>query len=260
MEFSGRVALVTGAGSGLGEATAKLLASEGATVGVHDLLPERVDAVCAAIKTAGGRAVPLVGDVADEAVMRSAVGTLVKEAGRLDIVVANAGINGVWAPIDDLAPAEFDKTVGVNLRGTYLTLHFSVPHLKQAGGGAVVVMSSINGTRTFTSPGASAYSASKAAQAAMANQLAVELARFKIRVNTVCPGSIRSNLGQNTWRRKSEEARFPVDFPAGTIPLTGKVPAEPEDVAQAVRYLVSDAARHVTGTWHYVDGAQSLLI
>lgn len=259
MDFDGKVALVTGAGSGLGEATAKLLAAEGATVGVLDLMEGRVNATCTAIVEAGGKAVPLVADVSQEAPMKAAVEKLALEAGRLDIVIANAGINGMWAPVDELTPAEFDTTVAINLRGTFLTLHFAVPHLKTAGGGSIVVISSVNGTRVFSTAGASAYSATKAAQAAMANQLALELGKYKIRVNTICPGSTRTNIGQNTWRRNTESARIAVEWPDGDIPLTGKIPAMPEDVAEAIRYLCSDRAKHVSGTWQYVDGAQSLL-
>ena len=251
--------MVTGAGSGLGEATAKLLAAQGATVAVHDVVQSRVETVCNAIRKARGTAIPLVCDVADEAAMRAAVASLARQAGRIDIVVANAGINGVRAPIDEIWPDEFDRMLAVNLRGTYLTLHLTVPHLRKAGGGSIVVISSINGTRTFTTAGASAYAASKAAQVAMAKQLAVELAKSRIRVNSICPGWTRSNLGENTWSRNAKSARVPAEYPEGDIPLTGNQPAEPVDVAEAVRYLASDAARHVTGTVLYVDGAQSLL-
>lgn len=99
--------------------------------------------------------------------------------GRLDAVVANAGIKGVWAPVDDLTPDEWDTTIRVNLRGTYLALNKTVPLLKANGGGAIVVVSSINGVRTFTDPGATAYSATKAAQVAMTEQLALELGRHR---------------------------------------------------------------------------------
>src|SRR6185437_8107816 len=155
LDFSGRVALITGGGSGVGEATARLLAKGGACVGLLDIRADRVASVAASITAAGGRAIALPAtEIADEAQMRAAVDTLLQQAGRLDIVVANAGINGVWAPIDDITPAEWDKTIAVNLRGTYLTLHLTVPHLKAASGGAIVIVSSINGTRTFTSAGA----------------------------------------------------------------------------------------------------------
>lgn len=259
MEFSGKVALVTGGGSGMGEATVRVLAANGATVGILDARQDRADALAAAIRAEGGTAIPLGADIADEPQMRAAIDRLMTEAGRLDIVIANAGINGMWAPIDDLTPAEWDKTVAVNLRGTYLTLHLTVPHLKAAGGGAIVIVSSINGTRTFSTAGATAYAATKAAQAAMANQLALELGKHRIRVNAVAPGSTRTNLGENTWMRNREAAAVPAVFPEGDVPLTGGKPAKPEDIADAIVMLVSERARHVTGTWLYVDGGQSLI-
>ncbi|HWA19634.1 MAG TPA: SDR family NAD(P)-dependent oxidoreductase [Devosia sp.] len=258
MDGTDKVALVTGAGSGVGEATALRLASGGVTVGALDMLPERVAATEAAIAAAGGTAIPLIADVSDEGQMRAAVAALMERAGRLDIVIANAGINGMWAPIDDITPAEWDKTIAVNLRGTYLTLHLTVPHLKRQGG-AIVIVSSINGTRTFTTAGAGAYTAAKAAQAALSNQMALELARYGIRVNAVCPGTTRTNMSQNTWRRNLEAVRIPVEWPEGQIPLTKGQPASPAEIADAIAFLASDDARHVTGTWLYIDGGQSLL-
>ena len=259
MEFSGKVALVTGAGSGLGEAAARRLASEGATVGVLDVNADRVKATCAAIAGAGGAAIPIVASVADETEMKRAVDELVAPAGRLDIVIVNAGINGHWAPIDDLQPAEWDLTHAVNLRGSYLTIHFTVPHLKAAGGGAIILISSINGTRTFSTGGATAYTATKAAQAAMASQLAIELGRYKIRVNAVCPGHTKTNIRESTWIRNREAAQWLREYPDGDIPLTGKIPAEPSDIADAIRFLCSSEAKMITGAWLHVDGGQSLV-
>src|SRR5690606_35565876 len=129
--------------------------------------------------------------------------------GRLDIVVANAGINGTWAPIDDLKVEEWDKTIRVNLRGTYLTLHHAVPALKKQGG-SIIIVSSINGNRTFTSPEGTAYSATKAAQVAMTKQLALELGDDGIRVNAVCPGAIETEINDNTRTRNPDDAEVPV--------------------------------------------------
>lgn len=249
MELAGKVALVTGAGAGIGAAAARLLAREGARVLALDFQAERAAAVAA--ETGG---VALVADVADEAQMRAALATLE----RLDIVVHCAGINGVWAPIEEMTPAEWDRTVATNLRGTYLAMHFAVPHLKAAGGGAVVLVSSINGTRTFTTAGASVYSATKAAQAALANQLAIELARDRIRVNAIMPGSTKTQIGESTFRRNADAIRFPVNFPEGDIPARGH-PAEAAEVAEAILFLVSDRARHISGTPLFIDAGQSLI-
>ncbi|KFG70357.1 SDR family NAD(P)-dependent oxidoreductase [Microvirga sp. BSC39] len=259
MELQGKVALVTGAGSGIGKAAALRLAREGAMVGVLSHTDDEIRKTAQEIEQAGGRAIPLVADVGDDAQMKKAVDDLVQAYGRLDIVFANAGINGVWAPIDELQPAEWDRTINTNLRGTYLTVHYAVPHLKKAGG-SIIVTASINGTRTFTSAGATAYSATKAAQVAMTQMLAVELAKHKIRVNVVCPGRIGTEIKDNTDKRNTEEAEVPAEYPAGSIPLTGEEPGTSEEVAELVLFLASDRARHITGTPVWIDGAQSLLV
>ncbi len=259
MELAGKVALVTGAGSGIGEASAKLLAANGAHVAALDLIPANLNRVSDEIAAAGGKVTPLLADVAEETQMRSAVAEVFAATGRIDIVVACAGINGMWAPIDELLPDEWDRTMAVNLRGTYLSLHFTVPHLKAAGGGAIVIISSMNGNRVFSTPGASAYSATKAAQVAISNHLALELGRDRIRVNAICPGATRTNISLNTQRRNNESVRHPVIWPEGDVPITGGKPAAAEDIAEAVLFLVSDRARHVTGDVLYIDGGQSLL-
>jgi NAD(P)-dependent dehydrogenase (short-subunit alcohol dehydrogenase family) len=257
--LSNKTALVTGAGSGIGKATALLLAREGANVAVLSRTKDEVDAVAAEIEGQGGRAISIAADISDDADMARAVALVVERFGKLDIVVANAGINGVWAPIEEITPEEWDQTISVNLRGTYLTLHHAVPRLEAAGGGAIVIVSSINGTRTFTTPGASAYSATKAAQVAMAQQLALELGPRGIRVNAVCPGAIESEISDNTEKRGMEKTEIPVEFPKGDIPITGGKPGKAKDVAEAVLFLVSDASRHITGTPVWIDGGQGLL-
>lgn len=257
--LDGKVALVTGAGSGIGEAAAMALGKAGAIVVAMSRTAEEVEETAQAIRDAGGRAKAMTADTSDDAAMKALVEALIEEFGRLDIVVANAGINGMWAPIDDLTPEEWDKTISVNLRGTYLTIHHAVPHLKMAGGGSIIIVSSINGTRTFTNPGATAYSVTKAGQVAMAQQLAVELGEHRIRVNAVCPGAIESNISDNTEMRNTEVAEVPVEFPEGDIPLTGGEPGKAEDVADLVLFLASDASRHITGSPIWIDGAQSLL-
>lgn len=258
MTLSNKVALVTGGGSGIGRASALALAADGAAIGVLGRTGDEVKRTADEIAASGGQAIALVADISVEQEMREAVDLLISRFGRLDIVVANAGINGVWAPIDDLKPEEWDKTIAVNLRGTYLTIHLTVPHLK-ADGGSIVVVSSINGTRTFTTPGATAYTATKAGQVAMVQQLALELARHRIRVNAVCPGEIETNIDANTELRGEEETAIPVEWPEGQVPITGGAPGRSRDVAEVVVFLASDRSRHVTGSPIWVDGGQGLL-
>ncbi|MGQ7791258.1 SDR family oxidoreductase [Faunimonas sp. B44] len=260
MELQGKVALVTGAGSGIGKAAAVLLAREGAAIGVLSRTEDEVRQTVAEIERAGGRALPLVADISESDAVRSATDRLAGEFGRLDIVFANAGINGVWAPIDELQPEEWDRTIAVNLRGTYLTVHHAVPHLKRAGGGAVVITASINGTRTFSNTGATAYSCTKAAQVAFCKMTALELAKHRIRVNVICPGRIDTEIEENTEPRNVEREKEPVEFPEGKIPLTDGAAGTAMHVADLVLFLVSERARHITGTPVWIDGGQSLLV
>ena len=254
-----RVALVTGAGSGIGEAAAILLAKQGAKVGALGRTREPLDETVARIKRDGGEAMAMAADIAVPEQIQRAVEEVAGAYGRLDIVFANAGINGVWAPIEELEPQEWDKTLTINLKGTFLTIKYAVPHLKK-NGGSVVVTSSVNGTRIFSNTGATAYSASKAGQVALAKMLALELAKHRIRVNVICPGAIETEIEQSTERRNLERAKEPVTFPAGKIPLTDGKPGTPQQVAQLVLFLASDAASHITGTELWIDGAESLLL
>jgi NAD(P)-dependent dehydrogenase (short-subunit alcohol dehydrogenase family) len=258
MEFDGKVALVTGAGSGIGKAAALRLGAGGASVVVISRTLDEVEKTRDEIIKAGGKAIAIDADISEEQEMAKVIEDTIRQFKRLDIVVANAGINGVWAPIDDLQPAEWDQTMSVNLRGTYMTLHLAVPHLKKQGG-SIIIVSSINGNRTFTSAGATAYSATKAAQVAMTQQLALELGKHRIRVNAVCPGAIDTEIDDNTDKRNTEDVEIPVKWPAGDIPITGGKPGTSADVADVIAFLASDAARHVTGVPIYVDGGQSLL-
>ncbi|MDB5473945.1 MAG: 3-oxoacyl-[acyl-carrier-protein] reductase [Devosia sp.] len=258
-DLSGKVALVTGAGSGIGKASAMKLAQAGAMVVVMSRTAEEVEQTAHEIEAQGGKAQAKTADTSDDEAMRALIAGIILDHKRLDIVVANAGINGVWAPIESLKPDEWDQTIKVNLRGTYLTIHHAVPHLVAAGGGSIIVMSSINGTRTFTTPGASAYSVTKAGQVALVQQLALELGDRRIRINAICPGAIESEISDNTEQRGKEETEVPVEFPEGDIPLTGGKSGEAEDVADAVLFLASDASRHITGTPLWIDGGQSLL-
>ncbi|THV20263.1 SDR family oxidoreductase [Peteryoungia ipomoeae] len=251
-------ALVTGAGSGIGRAAAVRLAADGLFVGLLGRTENELEDALAEIRASGGDGMILTADVSREDEMRSALGRFATSVDQIKVLVVNAGINGTWAPIDELMPDEFDQTVSINLRGTYLTLHYGVPHMKQSGG-SIVVVSSINGTRTFTSPGASAYSATKAAQLAMVQQLAVELGKHKIRINAVCPGAISTNIDDNTEIRSRAEAQEPVQFPDGDIPLTDGNPGRTEDIAAAIAFLASDHGAHITGTPIWIDGGQSLL-
>ncbi len=259
MELTGRVALVTGAGSGIGAATARRFARAGARVALVGRTADELDEVARTIRSTGQEVRVALADVADDEAVRHAVDTTAAEWGRLDVVVANAGVNGVWAPIEELDVEEFASTLRTNLVGTFATIKRAVPHLR-ARGGSVIVTASVNGTRIFSNTGATAYSASKAGQVALTKMLAVELAKHGIRVNVVCPGAIDTAINDNTEKRDLESARIPVEYPEGQIPLTHGRPGTSDEVAELMLFLASDASRHVTGTEVWIDGAESLLM
>ena len=258
MQLADRVALVTGAGSGIGQAAARLLAREGAKVALIGRTESELEETLVQIKLAGGRALVVEADVARPEAVERAVGRVGEAWGRLDIVVANAGVNGVWAPIEELNPEEWDETIGINLTGSFLTLKYAVPLLKRRGG-SVIFVASVNGTRIFSNTGATAYSCSKAGQVALAKMTALELAPHKVRVNVICPGAIESPIHDKTVRRNVEKVQIPAEFPEGAMPLTGGKMGSPDQVARLVLFLASDASDLITGTEIWIDGAESLL-
>jgi NAD(P)-dependent dehydrogenase (short-subunit alcohol dehydrogenase family) len=257
-ELSGKVALVTGAGSGIGRATAALLARRGARVGLLGRTASELEDAAGAIRGAGGAADVLVSDVSDAANVAGAIERWVSQAGRLDVVFANAGVNGVWAPIEQLSVEEWQQTLAINLNGTFFTIKAATPYLKRRGG-AVVVCASVNGTRMFGNTGATAYACSKAAQVALVKMLAVELGKSHVRINVVCPGAIETEIDDNTKKRNVESVKPEVEYPEGSIPLTGGAPGKAEQVAELVGFLVSSRASHITGTEVWIDGGQSLV-
>jgi NAD(P)-dependent dehydrogenase (short-subunit alcohol dehydrogenase family) len=258
MRLENKVALITGGGSGIGEATAVLFAREGARVAVLGRTAEKLEETVKRIAEAGSEGLAVQGDVASYPDMERVVGEVVEKWGRLDVVFANAGINGVWAPIEELKPEEWEKTIAINLNGTFFTIKAAVPQLKKRGG-SVIVTASVNGTRMFSNSGASAYASTKAAQVALTQMLAVELGKHRIRVNVICPGAIDTEIEEHTERRDLDKAKEPAEFPEGDIPLTDGKPGKAEQVARLALFLASDESDHISGTPVWIDGAQSLL-
>jgi len=259
MQLEGKVALITGGGEGIGRASAILMGKEGAKVAVLGRHRENLDPVVEEIQKGGGEAMAVLADISKADEMRRAVEEVVGKWSRLDVVFANAGVNGVWAPIEELEPEEWEQTIAINLTGTFLTVKYATPHLKKRGG-SIIVNSSINGTRIFKNTGASAYASSKAGQVAFTKMLALELAPHKVRINVICPGAIDTSIDDNTEQRNLEKVKVEPEWPSeeSKYPLE-RAPGTSEQVARVVLFLASDASDHLTGTEMWVDGGESLL-
>jgi NAD(P)-dependent dehydrogenase (short-subunit alcohol dehydrogenase family) len=253
-----KVALITGGSSGIGRAAAHRLAKEGWRVAVAGRTESELKKVREELEAAGAEALALVADLQSAEQMEKAYRKLIGEWGRLDTVFANGGINGVWTDLDNLSLEDWDKTLSINLRGTFLTVKLAYPHLRKQGG-SIVVTSSVNGTRMFSNQGATAYAVSKAGQVALVKMLAIELAQHGVRINAICPGGIETEIEDNTEREMPASERVDVEFPEGKIPLTGGSKGSAEQVADLVHFLASDGSSHITGSVIHIDGAQSLL-
>ena len=213
--LAGKVAFITGGASGIGKGAALRFAQEGAKIGLADRLTEEGEQARREIEQAGGEALFTECDVSNPDAVQRAIDATAAQFGRLDIVFANAGINGGWTPLEELKPEDWDKTLDINLKGTYLTLHFAIPHLRRAGGGSILITSSVNGNRTFSSAGASAYSTSKAGQVALMKMAALELGRYNIRVNAVCPGAIHTNINERTQKIDTDKIEIKIRIAGG---------------------------------------------
>ena len=241
--LDGRRAVVTGGGSGIGRATCRLMAEEGARVAVLDV---DGDAAAAVAKEVDGSA--HVADVTDPEGLQAAVDAAATALGGLNVLYNNAGA-GSLAPLAEWAPEEWDRLVRVNLTGVYLGFRAAVPHLRAAGGGAVVSTASISGVRPAAGEGP--YAAAKAAVAALTASAALEYGPA-IRVNAVSPGMIRTRMTEPLLAAfPGEQSRYERTTPLGRL-------GEPEDVARAVVFLCSDLARFVTGVNLVVDGGMTL--
>ncbi|HWQ37808.1 MAG TPA: glucose 1-dehydrogenase [Burkholderiales bacterium] len=244
MRLKNKVALITGAASGMGEATALIFAREGAKVVVSDVLEIEGSSVAAAIVSGGGEAIFVPLDVTDEAQWQKAVQASVVRYGRLDILVNNAGISG--AVPDRTDTAYFDQLIAVNARGTFLGMKTAIPEMRKAGGGSIVNMSSISGFvgQQFVHMG---YNGAKAAIRVMTKSAAVQYARDNIRVNSVHPGVMPPMRTSVTAADPKLREKLMESIP---MRRAGRV----EEAAYAVLFLASDEASYITGTELAVDG------
>ena len=247
--FDGQVALVTGAGSGMGRAGALRLARDGATVVVAGRRPEPLLGVVAEIEREGGRALAVPADISDPEQVTALHATLEETLGRLDLVWNNAGILGDFAPVAEAELSTFDALVATNLRGTYLCLQEQLTMMRARGSGAIVLTSSWTGHGAM--PGIAAYAATKAALDALTRTIAAEEGVHGIRVNAVSPGIIATPMLEAAMGSEEGARPFGQHAPLRRVGTS-------EDVADAVAWLLSDDARFVTGQSLLVDGGYTL--
>lgn len=244
--LDGKVAIVTGAASGIGAASARVFAAEGAKVALADQNHERLDDVVRDINDGGGAAIAVGVDVGNEASIQRMVQQTVDEFGALHIMYANAGISGRF-DLETVNAEDFDKVIHVNLRGPFLCAKYAVPKMADSGGGSVIFTASE--LALVGSPGASVYSASKAGLIGMARGLALDYADAGIRFNCICPGAVDTPMlwGEEKGDRDAIEADISSRMPLGRV-------GRPEEIAKSALYLASEDSSFVTGHALVVDG------
>jgi 3-oxoacyl-[acyl-carrier protein] reductase len=243
-DFSGKVAIVTGGGNGIGAATCRAFARAGAHVAVVDRDAQAAARVASEIAGNRGNAAAYPLDVTDRAGFAALASEVAAKANGIDILVNGAGVT-VRRMIADMAAADWDRVIAVNLTGAFNGIQAVLPHLRARGGGSIVNIASIAGLR-ISFGGTANYSASKAGLLGLTRHAAYELAPDHIRVNAVCPGATATAFGGAMPSAESKAAR------AQKIPL-GRM-CEPEDIADPILFLAGDAARMITGVALTVDG------
>ena len=243
-----KVAVVTGAASGIGRGTALCLAREGAAVVVADLNSQGGEQVIGEIAAAGGRAVFQHTEVSSEPDIKALVDRALSEYGRLDIMYNNAGLPGAVGPIEKLNADDWDRTIAVLLRAVFLGIKHAVEPMRKAGGGSIISTSSI--ASFLASPYGAAYAAAKGAVISLTRAAALQLGPDRIRVNCICPGAINTPIWGADPRFSDPAAVAQLLDHVQTIPRVGR----PEDIASMVLFLASDESEWVTGQAMIVDG------
>jgi 3-oxoacyl-[acyl-carrier protein] reductase len=246
-EFEGSVALVTGAGRGIGRAIALAFAREGAQVAANDLTPVNLDETIHHIEACGGRALAFYADVSRKMDVTVMIDAVHKEFQRIDILVNNAGVEP-HASLLELDEWDWDRTLAVNLKGPFLTMQAAGHRMVEQGGGVIVNVASIAG-RAFGLKDRSAYVASKSGLIGLTREAARELAAYHIRVNAVCPGVIETEMTAALRKDQAMMDRWLADIPQGRLGM-------PDDVARLVLFLCSSQADYITGQAINVDGGK----
>jgi NAD(P)-dependent dehydrogenase (short-subunit alcohol dehydrogenase family) len=243
--LDGKVALITGAGGGIGSQTARRFAAEGAWVVVNDISESNADAVVREIRELGGKALANNADVTSAAQIQAMLSQCRETFGGLDILVNNAFGKFDDTTITELDEDSWDRTIEACLKGPFLCTKYAIPLMQRRGAGSIISVSSVNALRTV---GDTAYTAAKGGLIAMMRLVAGEYGGSNIRSNVICPGTIATHASMSHWEK----------FPAGFEQLKTMYPlgriGEPDDIANCALFLASDESRWITGTVHVVDG------
>lgn len=242
-----KVAVITGAASGIGLATAARFAGEGASVVIGDLNLEGGEAAVRQCKENGGRAIFQRCDVSAEDDIKALIERAVKEFGRLDVIFNNAGLGGAVGTIEEITVDNWDKTQAILLRAVFIGMKYAVTQMRKTGGGSIISTASVAGLRGGAGP--HAYSAAKAAVINLTRSVALEVGQYKIRVNCICPGGINTPLIYNRLPGGKQTAEM---FLSQIQAL--KRAGTPEDIANMALFLASDEAEWITGQAMVVDG------
>ena len=245
-QLDGKVALITGAGSGIGRASALAFAREGAKVAVADIVVDGGEETVRMVKEAGGEAFFIKVDVSNAADVEAMVNKVVETYGRIDCAYNNAGIEGVIASTEEYSEEMFDKVIDINLTGVWLCMKYELPHMLKQGSGSIV--NTASGAGLVGVAGMSAYVASKHGVVGLTKTAALEYAKSGIRVNAVCPGLIQTPMVERITNDQPQLGEALVA--AEPVGRTGK----PEEIAESVVWMCSDAASFVTGHSMSVDG------
>jgi 3-oxoacyl-[acyl-carrier protein] reductase len=250
MKLANKIALITGAGSGMGRIASLLFAQEGATIAAIDIDEKAAQETARMIEAAGGKALAVKADVSKSADAQAMVAATVEKLGAPNILYNNAGIEGKAASIVRLAEEDFDRVIAINLRGVWLGMKYTLPHMISNGGGAIVNTASIAGLVGLRN--SSAYCAAKAGVIALTRVAALENGRHNIRVNAICPGAIDTPMVSRIQGGSAMSERA-----INRISTLGRI-GKPEEIAKMALFLASDDASFATGAPFVVDGGWTI--
>ena len=256
MKLENKVAIVTGAAGGIGEATAILFAQEGATLAAVDLKEETAARTVAKIRDAGGKAIAIGADISVTADVRRIMERAVAELGLPSILINNAGVDREGRiDIVDVSEEDFDRTIEVNIKGTWLMMKYAIPHMIAAGGGSIVNVASL---AAFFAASSAGYCASKAGVVAMSRVAAVELGRHNIRVNSLCPGATATPMAREEGEKLKALGKETSETMINRMSVLGRF-ATPLEQAKAALFLASEDGSFASGAPFIIDGGWTSL-